>query len=83
MKMPEGWRRRYKEPGTVINGRDVEEAFNLCKLHMELNSSLLLMREMAEALEYYARDPHIEEGIMCDASPERAIKLLKKFKEWK
>ena len=39
--------------------------------------------QMVEVIEYYARDPHTEEGIECDASPVVAQLFLEKYKEWK
>lgn len=70
MDLPEGWRALRK-----IRFENADE--------VEILTCLDLMKEMAETLEYYARDPHIEEGHICDPSPYKAQTVLEKFREWK
>lgn len=46
-----------------------------------LNSLNKKISDARKALEYYARDPHIEEGHICDPSPELAKSILTKLSE--
>lgn len=71
MKMPEGWNKQYNRFGDTVYLNLSQQA------QVEYHNALVLMKEMAEALED-----------VCRSEPDQinwinANQVLEKFKEWK
>lgn len=68
MEMPEGWKKLYVR-GRIIEGHDCDD--------IEVVKALDLIKEMAEALEYYEK-----ESWKLTAENNPANQVLKKFRSW-
>lgn len=80
MERPKGLLQHYNWDIQYTDDEDLSYFLVPTGLHHQLLNQI---DKMVEVIEYYARDPHTEEGIECDASPAEAQLFLEKYKEWK